>query len=63
MTNRVKTTPATARIDQGTQYLDAVQQAEEKELRERFVAILGVTEAAHVNPSPRERNNVDRERS
>ncbi|KHN84438.1 hypothetical protein Tcan_08413 [Toxocara canis] len=54
----VKSTVAATQFDQGTHYLGAVQQAEEKEIRERSVVLVGVNEVTDV--PPRERSNVDR---
>ncbi|KHN77002.1 hypothetical protein Tcan_03532 [Toxocara canis] len=53
----VKSTVAATQLDQGTRYLDAVLQAEEKEIRERSVVLVGVNEVT--NAPPRERNNVE----
>lgn len=53
----VKSTVAATQFDQGTHYLTAVQQAEEKEIRERSVVLVGVNEVTDV--PPRNRNNVD----
>ncbi|KHN75627.1 hypothetical protein Tcan_10181 [Toxocara canis] len=53
----VEPTVAATPFDEGTHYLDAVQQAEEKEIRERSVVHVGVNEVTDV--PPRERNNVD----
>ncbi|VDM42171.1 unnamed protein product [Toxocara canis] len=53
----VKSTVAATQFDQGTHYLTAVQQAEEKEIREKFVVLVGVNEVTDV--LHRDRNNVD----
>ncbi|KHN84865.1 hypothetical protein Tcan_08322 [Toxocara canis] len=53
----VKSTVAPTQFDQGTHYLDSVQQLEEKEIRGRSVALVGVNQVTDV--PPRERNNVD----
>ncbi|KHN86468.1 hypothetical protein Tcan_13178 [Toxocara canis] len=53
----VKSTVAATQFDQGTHYLTAVQQAEEKEIRERSVVLVGVNEVTDVPPG--DRNNVD----
>ncbi|KHN88113.1 hypothetical protein Tcan_13758 [Toxocara canis] len=57
VTDSVKSTVAATQFDQGTHYLDAVQQAEKKEIRERSVVLVRVNEVTDV--PPRERNNVD----
>lgn len=56
----IKTTAATARIKQGTQHLDIVQQAGEKEPREGLLPSLE-SQKLQMSPSPpRERSSVDR---
>ncbi|KHN83544.1 hypothetical protein Tcan_10666 [Toxocara canis] len=57
MKNSLKSTVAATQFDQCTHYLEAIQQAEEKEIRERSVVLVGMNEVNNI--SPRERNNVD----